>query len=71
MAGLGLFPHKSALALAPRGLLQSAYGRSCSYDRGIFVIYHRAQYGWVGLISPQNSPRPGTKGFASILIYRK
>jgi hypothetical protein len=25
MAGLGLFFHKSALALVPRGLLQSAY----------------------------------------------
>jgi hypothetical protein len=33
MAGLGLFFHKSALALAPRGLLQSACGFLC-------LIYH-------------------------------
>jgi hypothetical protein len=29
MAGLGLFFHKTALALAPRGLLQSAYDFLC------------------------------------------
>jgi hypothetical protein len=29
MAGLGLFFHKNAFALAPRGLLQSAYDFLC------------------------------------------
>ena len=36
MAGLGLFFHKSALALVPRGLLQSAYDFLCliyEYDK--------------------------------------
>jgi hypothetical protein len=74
MAGLGLFPHKSALALAPRGLLQSAYDFLCLiYTKG---PEHRERV--QGSFNPRSKQATRKKrfwapqrGFGDAILYTK